>query len=189
MYLDEIYRRPELFATILFSGFFLLLANSYGNSIQFAKHVLVSALPELEDSKELDPRLVRYIAISVVTLVCLIHWFSSRAGLFLNKLVAWYKTILLVVVFIAGMVYSGKHGSKWQDPVEKGSASDGMAGMVLIFYSYQGWENANYVAGEIRAFEGRTSRRVLNIGALLGVTTVWILYVLVTVALVDPPHP
>jgi amino acid transporter len=183
VYLDEIYRRPELLATIMFSGFFLLLANSYGNSIQFAKHVLISALPHLEDSKELDPRLVRYIAISVITLVCLIHWFSSRAGLFLNKLVAWYKTILLLVVFIAGMVYSGKHGSEWDDTVDRGSATDGMAGMVLIFYSYQGWENANYVAGEIRAFEGRTSRRTLNIGATLGVGTVWILYVLVTVAL------
>jgi amino acid transporter len=183
VYLDEIYHRPELLATIMFSGFFLLLANSYGNSIQFAKHVLISALPQLEDSKELDPRLVRYIAISVVTLVCLIHCFSSRAGLFLNKLVAWYKTLLLLVVFIAGMVYSGKNGSKWHDTVDRGSATDGMAGMVLIFYSYQGWENANYVAGEIRAFEGRTSRRTLNIGAILGVGTVWILYVLVTVAL------
>lgn len=183
VYLDEIYRSPELLATILFSGFFLLLANSYGNSIQFAKHILISALPELEESKELDPRLIRYIAISVVTLVCLIHWFSSRAGLFLNKLVAWYKTILLLVVFIAGMRYSGKHGSEWNDSGHTASATDGMAGMVMIFYSYQGWENANYVAGEIRAFEGRTSRRTLNIGALLGVTTVWILYVLVTVAL------
>lgn len=138
MYLDEIYRRPELLVTILFSGFFLLLANSYGNSIQFAKHVLIAAMPGLDDSKELDPRLVRYLAISVVTLVCLIHWFSGRAGLFLNKLVAWYKTILLIVVFVAGMVYSGKHGSQWHDPVDRGSATDGMAGMVLIFYSYQG---------------------------------------------------
>ncbi|CAO2656259.1 Nn.00g050620.m01.CDS01 [Neocucurbitaria sp. VM-36] len=183
VYLDEIYRRPELLATILFSGFFLLLANSYGNSVQFAKHVLIAAMPGLDNSKELDPRLVRYLAISVVTFVCLIHWFSSRAGLFLNKLVAWYKTILLLVVFIAGMVYSEKHGSQWNDPIDRGSAKDGMAGMVLIFYSYQGWENANYVAGEIRAFEGRTSRRTLNIGAFLGVTTVWVLYVLVTVAL------
>lgn len=142
VYLDEIYHRPELFATILFSGFFLIFSNSYGNSIQFAKHVLVAASPGLEDSTELDPRLVRYIAISVITFVCLIHWHSSRAGLFLNKLVAWYKIILLVVVFISGMVKSGGNKSKLSDSGNGGSPTDGMAGMVLIFYSYQGGLNA-----------------------------------------------
>lgn len=45
------------------------------------------------------------------------------------------------------------------------------------------------VAGEIRALEGRTPKRTLNIGAVLGVTTVWILYVLVTVALVRIRYP
>lgn len=138
VYLDEIYNSPTLLATILFSGFFLFLANSYGNSIQFAKHVLIAAMPDLNNSKDLDPRLVRYIAISIVTLVCLIHWHSSRAGLFLNKLVAWYKVILLAVVFIAGMVWSDKHGSQWKESVDRGSTTDGMTGMVLIFYSYQG---------------------------------------------------
>ena len=138
VYLDEIYNKPELLATVLFSGYFLLLANSYGNSIQFAKHVLVAAFPDLEDATELDPRLVRYIAISVITLVCLIHWHSRRSGLFLNKLVAWYKLALLVVVFIAGMVWSGKNPSEWSNSTNGASATDGMTGMVLIFYSYQG---------------------------------------------------
>ncbi|KAF2624273.1 amino acid transporter [Macroventuria anomochaeta] len=183
VYLDETYRKPELLATILFSGFFLMLANSYGNSIQFAKHVLVAAFPGLEDSTKLDPRLVRYIAISVITFVCLIHWHSSRAGLFLNKLVAWYKIVLLVVIFISGMTKSSGNQSKWSDSGNGVSTTDGMTGMVLIFYSYQGWENANYVAGEIRASANSTSKTTLNIGATLGVTTTWILYVLVTVAI------
>lgn len=141
VYLDEIYRRPELLATILFSGFFLLLANSYGNSIQFAKHILVAAIPDLEDSTQLDSRLVRFIAISALTFVCLIHWHSSRAGLFLNKLVALFKILLLAVVVIAGMAKSSGSKSKWSDSGDVSSASDGMAGMVLIFYSYQGTHN------------------------------------------------
>ncbi|KAF1925388.1 uncharacterized protein M421DRAFT_423716 [Didymella exigua CBS 183.55] len=183
VYLDEIYRQPELLATILFSGFFLMLANSYGNSTQFAKHVLVATFPDLTDSTQLDPRLIRYIAISVITFVCLIHWHSSRAGLFLNKLVAWYKIILLLAVFVSGMAKSSGKRSEWADSGSGGSAADGMTGMVLIFYSYQGWENANYVAGEIRASDRTTSKRTLNIGATLGVTATWILYVLVTVAI------
>jgi amino acid transporter len=138
VYLDEIYGRPQLLATILFSGYFLMLANSYGNSIQFAKHILVAAMPDLEDSRALDPRLLRYIAISAITLVCLIHWHSSRAGLFLNKLVAWYKVILLLVIFIAGMNWSGHNESQWEGSGDESATYDGMWGMVLIFYSYQG---------------------------------------------------
>ncbi|KAF2730347.1 hypothetical protein EJ04DRAFT_567848 [Polyplosphaeria fusca] len=184
IYLDEIYRRPELLATILFSGFFLCLGNSYGNSVQFAKHVLLAADEKVEFTKDLDSRLVRFIAVCVVTLVCIIHYSSSRAGLFLNKTLFWYKIVLLFVVFVAGISYSDKHGSQWHDRTapERGSSMDGLAAMVLIFYSYQGWENANYVAGEIRALEGRTPARTLKIGAFLAVGIVWFLYVTVTVA-------
>ncbi|KAJ4330121.1 hypothetical protein N0V87_010285 [Didymella glomerata] len=176
IYLDEIYHRPQLLATILFSGYFLMLANSYGNSIQFAKHVLIAALPDLKDGTELDTRLVRYIAISVITLVCLIHWHSPNAGLFLNKLVAWYKIALLLAVFVAGMVWSGRNDSQWGSSNDGSSTIDGMTGMVLIFYSYQGWENANYVAGEIRNKDRKFDRKTLEIGAILGVAATWILY-------------
>jgi hypothetical protein len=138
VYLDEIFHRPELLATILFSGFFLALANSYGNATQFAKHILLAANSDIHSSQELDPRLIRYVAISVITLVCAIHWFSSRSGLFLNKLVAWYKVALLIVVFACGMRWANEHGSKWPDTEYRGSTKDGMAGMVLVFYSYQG---------------------------------------------------
>ncbi len=138
VYLDEVFYKPELLATILFSGFFLLLANSYGNSVQFAKHILLAALPNVDATTELDPRLIRYIAISVITVSCGIHWFFPRAGLFLNKLVACYKTILLLVVFAVGMAHSAKHESHWDEEISRGSKTDGMAAIVFIFYSYQG---------------------------------------------------
>ncbi|OAL51370.1 hypothetical protein IQ07DRAFT_643463 [Pyrenochaeta sp. DS3sAY3a] len=183
VYLDEVFHKPELLTTILFSGFFLLLANSYGNSVQFAKHILLAALPNVDATTELDSRLIRYIAISVITVSCGIHWFFPRAGLFLNKFVACYKAILLIVVIGTGLNHSVNHESYWGENISRGSKSDGMAAMVFIFYSYQGWENANYVAGEIRARGRRTPKRILNFGALLGVGTVWVLYVLVTVTL------
>lgn len=138
VYLDEIYRSPQLLATMVFAGYFLLLQNSYGNAIQFAKHILLAVVPDLEDSTELDERLVRYIAISVITLVCLIHWHSCKAGLFLNKLLAWYKVSLLMAVFIAGMIWSGTNKSQWNNSTGERVTSNGMSGMVLIFYSYQG---------------------------------------------------
>lgn len=97
---------------------------------------------------ELDTRLVRFIAISVLSVVCLLHYFSNRFGLFLNKLFAIFKTVLLLTVFIAGVKASSKEGSGLSDfgktHGDRG-ATDGLSALVLIFYAYQGWENANYV--------------------------------------------
>ena len=97
---------------------------------------------------DLDTRLVRFIAVAVLSVVCLLHYFSNRFGLFMNKLFAMFKTVLLLTVFIAGMKASTKDGSGLADfGKTQGSrgAADGLSAMVLIFYAYQGWENANYV--------------------------------------------
>jgi hypothetical protein len=148
IYLDAIYYKPELFFTIVFSGFFLLLGNSYGNSISFAKNILLSADLTKAQTSELNARLVRFVAIAVVSLVCLLHYFSSRAGLFLNKALFWYKSLLLLVVLSAGIHHARKHGNEWNNyngQKQRGSSMDCLAAMISIFYTYQGWENANYV--------------------------------------------
>lgn len=133
----------------MFSGFFLVLGNSYGNSVTFAKQVILASDPSYQSTTELDNRLIRFIAIVVLSAVCLLHYFSNKFGLFLNKLFAIFKIILLFTVFIAGVKAANKEGSGLEDFTEIHGASesaDGLAAMVLIFYSYQGWENANYVS-------------------------------------------
>ncbi|KAE9379783.1 hypothetical protein N431DRAFT_527234 [Stipitochalara longipes BDJ] len=180
IYLDEVYPYPELLATIVFSGFFLVLGNSYGNAITFAKQVILASDPDYEDATALDNRLIRFVAIFVLSAVCLLHYFSNKFGLFLNKLFALFKIVLLFTVFVAGVKAAGKEGSGLHDFTQTHGARDsanGLAAMILIFYSYQGWENANYVAGEIRA-----PTRTLKIGAFLAVGLVTILYILVTLA-------
>ncbi|KAH7350518.1 amino acid permease-domain-containing protein [Rhexocercosporidium sp. MPI-PUGE-AT-0058] len=174
--LDEIYPRPELLATILFSGFFLVLGKSYGNAVTFAKQVLLASDSSYEKTSQLDDRLIRFIAIVVLSAVCLLHYFSNKFGLFLNKLFALFKTALLFTVFVAGVKAARKEGSGFDDFTQTHGMSnpaDGLAAMVLIFYSYHGWENANYVAGEIRA-----PTRTLKLGVFLAVGLVTVLYIL-----------
>lgn len=140
--------RPELLATILFSGFFIFLSNSYGNSVTFAKQTILASDSSIARTTDLDSRLVRFIAIVVLSTVCLLHYSSNRFGLFLNKLFAIFKTILLFTVFVAGVKAAGKEGSGLADFYDNHGVrhpTDGLAAMVLILYSYQGWENANYV--------------------------------------------
>lgn len=109
---------------------------------------MVSADTKVLRTADLDSRLVRFIAIAVLTVVCLLHYFSSRAGLFLNKVLFWYKCLMLLVIFAAGIHYKNTHGSQWDnynDLTDMGTSLDSLAAMISIFYAYQGWENANYV--------------------------------------------
>lgn len=150
--MDEIFPVPELLATVLFSGFFLALGNSAGNSLVFAKQVLVAADPTIETTPDLDKRLVSFVAISILTFVCFVHYFSAKLGLFLNKWFAVYKIFLLIACFIAGLIARNKSfpmvssGATDFPTTQPGyNVGNTLAALVYVLYSYQGWENANYV--------------------------------------------
>jgi amino acid transporter len=146
--LDEVFHLPELLATVLFSGFFICLGNTAGNAIAFAKHVLLAANPTADRTTELDGRLISFVAVSILTVICLLHHFSQHMGLFLNRAFALYKIALLFVVFVAGVAARNKKpsGKSGFDTVYAGgNKGDSLAALVYILYSYQGWENANYV--------------------------------------------
>lgn len=179
IYLNEIFRKPKLLATILFSGFFILLQNTSGNAIAFAKHVLLAANPDTNSTTELDSRLINLVAVGILSIICLLHYFSRRLGLFLNTAFALFKVFLLAAVFIAGAMARHKNDSGMTDfktKHEGANGKDSLAAFIYIIYSYQGWENANYVAGEIKA-----PKKTLRWGAFIAMGTVTLLYVLVTV--------
>lgn len=140
------FRTPELLPAILFSAFFLFVPNTDGNCIQFAKHVLLAAMPNVTDTTELDKRLISFVAICILTIACFVHYFSRNSGLLLNLLFAGYKTVLVIVFIIAGGVASSRIGAK-TDWGNHGATSQNIIGaLVYVIYSYQGWENANYVS-------------------------------------------
>lgn len=179
IYLDEVWPTPELLSTVLYSGYFIFFGNSAGNSVAFAKHVLAASSTEVVLSTDFDKRLVNLAAVSIMTVICFINYFSKDAGLFLNKLLAWYKVGLLFAIFVAGAVVRNEPGSgvgDWSEYHKGGSAVDTLSALIYIFYSFQGWENANYVAGEIKA-----DKPTLQRGGFIAIITVTILYVLATV--------
>src|SRR5271168_1817240 len=159
--IDEVWPRPELLSVVLYSGFFICFGNTAGNSVEF------------------DSRLVAFIAVAILTTICLLHYFSAETGLFLNRTLAYYKTGLLFAVFVAGVMArnqpdSGKND--WSTSDSPHSSFSTLSAMIYILYSYQGWENANYVGGEIKV-----DKPDLQLGGYLAVTVTMILYVLATV--------
>jgi amino acid transporter len=110
--------------------------------------VLLAANPTVQKTEDLDRQLITLLAILVLTVVCFLHYFSRNSGLLLNLLFSAYKICLIVVFIIAGGVAYGTSTDRpndWNDqPVGK---KDALAALIYIIYSYQGWENANYVRG------------------------------------------
>ena len=181
--LDEVLRQPELLATVLFSAFFIFVPNTDGNSLQFAKHILLASNPTVTETTELDKRLISYVAISILTVVSFIHYFSRNSGLLLNLLFAIYKVVLVIVLIICGCVASKKPENGWSDWGQHPIGSKNvLAAMIYIIYSYQGWENANYVGGELKI-----ESRALKWGAFLAVGITTVLYTLVVMAFVRCP--
>ncbi|KAL1633684.1 hypothetical protein SLS56_002832 [Neofusicoccum ribis] len=60
--------------------------------------------------------------------------------------------------------------------------SGSMAALVLVFYTFEGWENATYVAGELRALTNDYVRdkKKLRFGAFGAVAIVTLLYMIAT---------
>jgi amino acid transporter len=110
-----------------------------------------------------------------------LHYFSRKSGLLLNLLFALYKIVLVIVLIICGCIASKKPDNGWSDwgpqPIESKNV---LAAMIYIIYSYQGWENANYVGGELKI-----ESRALKWGAFMAVGVTTLLYVLVVMAYVS----
>jgi hypothetical protein len=136
--------------TLACAAFFLMVGKGVANALAFARFVTVAALPDYSDGQDLNAKVIKLIAVCIVSVVCLIHYFSTDLGRLLNKLTALYKLILLVVVFgsgfwVAARVQHVGLGREDDQPPVPGVTSR-LGAFVLILYSYSGWENANYVS-------------------------------------------
>ncbi|KAG4436168.1 hypothetical protein IFR05_008372 [Cadophora sp. M221] len=184
IYFNKVWGRPKLLSAVLFSGYFISLGHTSGNSIAFARQVILASQPPgvpedgtQPDDSVFDSRLVNFIALTVLGAVCLLHYFTKRLGLFLNRVSAFYKVALLfVVAFLAFGVRIPHIDFEWQDRSPSNfKPFDSVAGFIYITYSYSGWENANYVIGELQA-----KPRTFRLGAFTALSIVTLGYVLVT---------
>src|SRR5690606_30784611 len=140
----------------VFAVLFVLLGNTAANCIAFAKQIIQAFRPEIANP---DQNLVKFIALCVITLVCLIHFFSRKMGIVMNNLLALYKLVLLTFVVVSGFAALGGArvgGSRAGDTYgtenfknsfktngDTRSPRDYAGAMLSVLYAFQGWENAN----------------------------------------------
>ncbi|OIW22503.1 amino acid transporter [Coniochaeta ligniaria NRRL 30616] len=184
-YLERVYRHPKYLATCVLAAQMILLGFSSGNSLAFGRYVLYAA----GDSSP-DGWAARGIGVACVTFAVALHSVLPVWGLRLGNVLGVFKVVILLIIIFSG--FAAIVGRRLvPDPHNFDNAftiheGDGWGGggayayantLLNIMYSYKGWENANYVLGELQH-----PRRTLAIAAPLAVGGVTVLYVLVNVA-------
>ena len=184
-YLEHVYRHPKYLATCVLASQMILLGFSSGNSLAFGRFILYAAGNELKDTYK-----GRAIGVACATFAVTLHAVAPKWGIRLFNVLGVFKVIVLLFIVCSGFAALAGHRNV-PDPenfknafrIEKGEGYGGGGAyeysnaLLNIVYSYKGWENANYVLGEIR-----DPRRTLTIAAPLAVGGVTILYVLANVA-------
>jgi len=146
----------------------------------FARQLMVFGSVPTDGNDPIGGGTVKLWAIVILTAVCLLHYFTVRLGLFLNRAFAVFKIFLLLIVAIIGIWAGTLEGSgvsdwTWHNQDTKFS---GFSAFILVVYSYSGWENGNYISGEIKAH-----RTTLRNGAFIAVSIVTFLYTMVVVGI------
>ncbi|ERF68600.1 hypothetical protein EPUS_07161 [Endocarpon pusillum Z07020] len=184
-YLERVYRRPKLLATCVLLAQMVLLGFSSGNSLAFGRYILFASGSDVADGWK-----ARGIAVGCITFAVLLHSTFPKWGIRLFNVLGVFKVVILLFIVIAGFAALAGH-RRIPNPhnfdnafhLEKGPGYGGggayayATALLRIIYSYKGWENANYVLGEVK-----NPRKTLLIAAPLAVASTAVLYVLANVA-------
>jgi amino acid transporter len=110
--------------------------------MRFANYVLRCAT---EPNATQDGRLLRFLAVVILSFLCMLHFRSARMARLLNKAFTAFKVAMLLTVFVSGSVKAGQAPKSWSDSPSIESSSSAAA-FLLILFSFSGWENATFVS-------------------------------------------
>lgn len=193
-YLQYVYRKPGypnntvLLSGCLFGVAFICLGNMAGNSLSFAIRILGAAGVENPSNGA-----VRGIALATAVITCFIHTISRRGGIVLNNMLAIVKLMILLLIIVVAIVVAARGLPKTPNLINQNTnASKAFAdastdangyaqAFLSIIFAFSGFEQPNYVMGEISH-----PRRKHPIASIVGVSTVIVLYMAVNVSYVRP---
>lgn len=191
-YLQYVYPWPALrkntvlFSACVFGIGFIAFGNMASNCISFATRLLRAA-----DVEAPSTGTVRGIAIAIATLACFIHAFSRRGGIWLNNMLAVIKILILLLVIVTTIIVAAGGLPKTENYISSNTnagenfdnasrdANGYAQAFLAILYSFSGFDQPNYVMGEISR-----PRIKYPIAMITGVSTVCLLYMAVNICYV-----
>jgi len=193
VYLQYVFRKPAyrkntiLLSTCIFGISFIVLGNMAGNCIHFALRVLEAAG---FDEPENGP--VRGIALAAATFSCSVHALSRRFGILLNNTLAMMKIMIMLLIIVAAIVVGAGGFPATKNVIADNTSpknsfrdaskeANGYAQAFLaIIFTFSGFEQPNYVLGEISR-----PRKKFPIAMRAGVGVVVVLYLAVNICYVS----
>lgn len=143
------FKRVRFFVSCVFGTIFILLGNSAANCISFAWHFLQLC------TYQAPPRwLVMLVALVASVIVCLLHAMWRKRGIQINNFFAFFKVLFLILILILALVHArdgtGNLDTETVFQNTGGSSTPNFKGQgavfLAIFFSYGGWNQANYVS-------------------------------------------
>ena len=121
-----------------------------------------------------DQTLLLALAIAAIVLLTAVNILGVRFGATVQNVLTILKIVGLAAIVVVGIAWGRTDSIVWTGRIR----FDNFAGaMVLVLWTYDGWNEAAYVASEVR-----NARKNLPLSLIVGTAIVTVLYLLVNVA-------
>lgn len=155
--IHRVWHWPQQLMTYLYSVMFVVLSGSHANALLFGGGVLTASTPP---GTKPDQRLQKFLAVVILSIVCIFQSFSRLNYIRFSDVFAMYKGLVLTVISIIGWLAlggvrssaaseTGHYGlSNINKDISEGDLSALAVGIALldILRAYSGYENVNYVS-------------------------------------------
>lgn len=122
---------------------------------------------------------VALLASAAVVVLTLVNLSSLKAGRTTQNVLSGFKVIGLLAIVVAGFVWGQNRSALVTPaPASGGATSLGLA-LILVLYTYGGWNDAAFVAADVRE-----PRKNLPRALLLGTAIITLVYLLVNAAFI-----
>ncbi|MBY0526337.1 MAG: APC family permease [Gemmataceae bacterium] len=115
------------------------------------------------------------IAVLVIVVLTLVNILGAAPGVWTQNWLTIAKLVGLAALVLAGFFWSNPQPAPATEPaVRTGTFA---VAMIFILFAYDGWNEAAYVAGEVRGW-----RRTMPLALILGTSAVMVIYLVVNAA-------
>lgn len=128
----------------------------------------------------IDGLVATLLACGAVVLLTLLNVVGTSAGTRAQNALAWLKLAGIAGIVVAGVVAAGSDRGDLPTRESGGGGAGGALGLAMIFtlYTYGGWNDAAFVAAEVK-----NPRRNMPRALLLGTLLITVVYLLVNIAI------
>lgn len=138
---------------------------------------LATELHRLPDFADIGLSSEFYYASFAVLGITFLNLLGVTLGKIAQNLLTLAKVAGLIAILACGFMYAKPEAASWQTPDVLGWES---LAIILVLYAYGGWNDAAFVAAEVR-----NRKRNIPLALILGIGAITVIYVLINLAYIN----